>query len=259
MPLVIPDRRIDLLLVTSTRAVPDASVDKSTSAQESLDAHKKIDPRVPFHWWVDANGHGSIRARPANEAVMPDGLFGPGLALRAEIVCVAGWYSAHRAPVLGEPFLRGAAGLTPGDATGTDRPSVARSLLELLDALVGLHGLERADVLLLSEAGSPAYPGDAVERLVRLWRGDEEPYTPEGAHYVLGPRLEGVEDLRAALSTLGFAPAAQGAWDAHDQGALVAFQVQRKLLVTGYPDLVTKAALREALAERKSAPTRPAE
>lgn len=250
MSFCIPNRRIDLLLVTSTRTVPEPGEPKDPRA--SFEAHRRVDPRVPFHWWIDADGYGSIQARTKDELVIPDGLFGAGVALRAEVVCVAGWYSAHRAPVLGEPFLRGAAGLTEDDPTGLNRPSVERSLLSLLSALVREHGLERADVLLLSEVGSVAYPGDAIERLVRKWRGDEDTHTPDGRYYVLGPRLEGTDEQRNALAALGHTPATQGAWNVHDQTALVAFQTQRCITVTGYVDLVTRAAIREALDERKA-------
>jgi len=246
----IANRHVDLLLVTSTRTVPEPGEPKDPRA--SFEAHRKVDPRVPFHWWVDADGHGVLRVREQDEPVMPDGLFGPSIALRAEVVCVAGWYSAHRAPALGEPFLRAAAGLTHGDATGLDRPSVERTLLALLTALVREHGLERADVLLLSEVGSLAYPGDAIERAVRKWRGDEDTYTPEGRYYVLGPRLEGVDELRQALTALGHTASAEGAWTALDQAALIAFQTERHIAVTGYIDLVTRAAIREALDERKA-------
>lgn len=247
MTLRLLNRRVDLVLVTSTRAVPAQNPAKDVAV--GLEAYLHVDPRKSFHVWVDGNGLGILPGRDVDEIVVPDGLNGPGIAYRALIICVDGWYSAHRAPALGEPFLRGSS------APGHEAASVEHQLRQALDDACREHGLSRADVLLLSEVGSPAYPGDAIERVVRAWRGDEDPYCPENAYFVaaMGPPLDSVEDWRQALRVLGLKPAVTGAWDAHDQNALVAFQARKRLTITGYVDAVTKATLREALREAKLA------
>lgn len=249
-PATSIDRKIELIVVTSTQGVTYRG-----SCESSVDpAHNRLvkwfetDPRAPFHVWVDSEGVEAFRVRDPSELVLPDGIAWPGIGLRAEVVCIAGWYSSALVACPGE-----------GNMLPAARALLAKTLLELLTE----RGLQPTDLTCASEHGALAYPGDCVEDLVNELRATAAPNNPQNAvHYVTGMDLRPIAALRRALAALGYyaqvpavdAVGSAASWNAADQFALVSFQSKRGLFVSGYLDRVTEAALREALAGRTLAP-----
>jgi len=244
------ERKIELIVVTSTRGVTyrgacEGGVDP---AHNRLMKWFATDPRAPFHVWVDSEGIEAFRIRDHRELVLPDGIAWPGIGLRAEVVCVAGWYATALVACPGE-----------GSMLPATRTLLAKTLLEL----IAERGLQPTDLTCASEHGALAYPGDCVEDLVNEIRATAPPNNPQNqVHYVTGMDLRPIAALRRALAALGYyaqvptvdAVGSAASWDAADQFALVSFQTKRGLFVSGYLDRVTEAALREALAGRTLAP-----
>lgn len=247
--LAATERKIELIVVTASRGVTyrGACDNPAGPAYNRLVKWLEIDPRAPFHVWVDSEGDEAFRVRDHHELVLPDGIAWPGIGLRAEVVCVGGWYSSALVACPGEGSMLPAA-----------RTLLAKTLLELLKE----RGLTVTDLTCASEHGALAYPGDCVEELVNELRATAPPNNPQNAvHYVTGVDLKPLATLRRALAALGYyreIPAVDAAgsaacWDAADQFALVSFQSKRGLFVSGYLDRVTEAALREALGNRGAA------
>lgn len=225
----------DILFITSSRAHPHVAIGRKTGVpvMSELDQHLAVDPRAPFHWWLDSMGANEpVQVRPLTHVVLPDGCpQGVDLvAARLEVLCVSGWYGAGDVGLVGSPLLQ---------------PSCARRLEAFLQT--------RKRPILLGpwDFGSP-YAGGSIERLVREFRGEHVSSGPAN-RFMVGNALNTVQALRQALTTAGFPghPNPQhGSWTVQDQTALLLFQTALRLPVSGWPDLITTASIREAASTR---------
>lgn len=241
-PLPQRSTRPDTLFITSSRAQPEPAVPRYDNKpnQDELQRHLTVDPRAPFHYWLDSQGlHAPQEVRPWTDVVIPDGV-GRGIDLvapRLLVLCVSGWY------------WDGAYGLV-----GSLR--LPASTVQHLRTWISAGGFPYGPW----DFGSPM-AGKPIENFVRELRGDPCPEGPENRYFVASLRpLNTPQDVRRALRESGFSPDsrdAHGSWTVKDQLALTLFQDREGLPATGWPDLTTCAALRQRAATTHANPLGP--
>jgi len=115
-------------------------------------------------------------------------------------------------------------------------PCVAAAVLELAAVARG-RGLE---VVGGYECGSPASPGDSLERTMRSHRRDAEL-----VRVPVADAMDPYSEARGKLQALGFIPSSDG-WGAASFAALVAFQTMVQLVPDGVLGQITLGALRRS-------------
>lgn len=218
------------LILTTSRAHPT----KNGSAEEFL----AVCPNPPFHHWLDGAGRAS-RVRPTSDFVVPDGVDrGPAaveICRQAEVACLGGLFWCARTQTHGTNPL----------------PMALQNLKRFVDLWCAENGRSaQISVAGVWELGAEAYAAEGLVDFVRSLRGEPELYAPNNLALVHGPQLISVDEQRAALGALGFAVAkddVNSRWMVEDQQALLSFQREKHLRVSGWWDPLTKAAVREAL------------
>lgn len=152
-------------------------------------------------------------------------------------ICIGGWY-ASRHDLLAQH----------AKAQPTEEAMICAE--HLADYLMDRYRLKPGPGTLTShaECGKPACPGDYVENWVRVKRGDQPISILQPAREDARP-LATVRQIQEALVELGYTPGAvDDRWGPLTANALRAFQAAHGIRADGIFGLVSRQAMRQALA-----------